>query len=171
MFMFRETEYGAQVLTNKKLNGLRKGKVYASAGSVLVYEYVFDYTLAGFLNLDTNDDGTADAFASVLPVIESYSNIKKAQLFVLEAFTTGSSAALNIGTYQQNGTVIDADGIDAAIAVAALTRGAVIDCDGAQVGASIGANGAYINATPSTGSFTAGKALLRLEVFPSNIHD
>ena len=80
-------------------------------------------------------------------------------LFVETAFAGGTS--YNIGLYQSDGTVIDADGLDAAVLLAALTANAWIDNDGALVGASIGAAAGQV-VVAATGTFTAGKAFLHI---------
>lgn len=74
------------------------------------------------------------------------------------AWAGGTS--LNVGLYQGNGTVIDADGLDAAITP--TTAGAVIDGDGALVGASIGANAGELTVA-ATGTYTAGTATVIVE--------
>ena len=61
--------------------------------------------------------------------------ILAATIRVHEAFTATTAVNMNFGTYQPDGTVIDLDGIDAAVLLSALVAGAVIDCDGALVGA------------------------------------
>ena len=63
-------------------------------------------------SVDTPQDH--DAF------IPAGSYITGAHLIVTTAFTSGGSATLTIGTYQQDGTVVDADSIDATVALAAL---------------------------------------------------
>ena len=82
--------------------------------------------------------------------------ILKSTLVVDTAATSGGSAVLDVGLFQKAGTVIDDDGIDAAIAVAALTADAVIDNDGADVGTRVGSNDAYVGFTYDTAAFTAG---------------
>ena len=74
------------------------------------------------------------------------------------AWAGGTS--LNVGLYQGNGTVIDADGLDAAITP--TTAGAVIDGDGALVGATIGANAGELTVA-ATGTYTAGTATVIVE--------
>lgn len=86
--------------------------------------------------------------------------IKSSHLEVIEAFTGGTS--YNFGLYQGDGTVIDADGIDAAVATAALTANAWIVNDGALVGAAVGAADGQLTVA-ATGTFTAGKARLIIE--------
>jgi len=87
--------------------------------------------------------------------------------FIVEAFlkvTTamaGTSGTLTIGLAQKDGTVIDADGIDAAVAQADLAAGKAVVCDGALVGgtATVGSANAYLYTTKG-GTVTAGAAKL-----------
>jgi hypothetical protein len=97
--------------------------------------------------------------------IPAGSYITGAHLIVTTAFTSGCSATLTIGTYQQDGTTVDADGIDATIALAALAANKGVACDGAAVGgtATVGANDVYIEANYGTAAFTAGEAKLVIE--------
>ena len=97
--------------------------------------------------------------------IPAGSYITGAHLIVTTAFTSGGSATLTIGTYQQDGTTVDADGIDATIALAALAANKGVACDGAAVGgtATVGANDVYIEAIYGTAAFTAGEAKLVIE--------
>lgn len=97
--------------------------------------------------------------------IPAGARVKSATLTVLTAFAGGTS--YNIGLHEDDGTAIDADGLDAGVLLAALTpAGTVIDCDGALVGggAGIGAAGQVVVA--ATGTFTAGKARLRVVYEP-----
>lgn len=86
--------------------------------------------------------------------------IESAELVVDTAFTSSGSAVLNIGVKSKDGTAIDEDGIDSAIAVASLTAGAVIPADGALIGESVGSEPAYVFFTYDTAAFTAGAATL-----------
>lgn len=86
--------------------------------------------------------------------------IESSELVVDTAFTSDGSAALNIGVKSKSGTAIDADGINTAIPLMALTAGAVIPADGALVGASVGSEPAYVYFTYDTAAFTAGAATL-----------
>ena len=108
-------------------------------------------------SVDTPQDH--DAF------IPAGSYITGASLIVTTAFTSGGSATLTVGTYQQDGTVVDADGIDATIALAALAANKAVACDGAAVGgtATVGANDVYVEAIYGTAAFTAGEAKLVIE--------
>jgi len=100
------------------------------------------------------------------------SYIKSAHLLVTEVFT-GSSSTLDIGTWTKGKAtevVDDAAGIDAAIALTAIDAlGDVVVCDGALVGAlvPVGRTGDFdcvIAPSWNTAAFTAGKAILTLEV-------
>jgi hypothetical protein len=95
--------------------------------------------------------------------IPSGAIIVGATLDVTEAFTSGGAATLTIGTREADGTVIDADGIDATIALAALNAvGKHVACDGAQVnGAALAAN-AHLQVTVGTAAYTAGRAKLQV---------
>lgn len=94
--------------------------------------------------------------------IPAGSFITAAYIVVTEAAAGGTS--VNFGLYQQDGTVIDADGIDAAVATAALGATSAVVCDGALVGgtAQVGSNDAYFGAA-ATGTYTAGKGKLVIE--------
>ena len=97
--------------------------------------------------------------------IPAGSYITGAHLVVTTAFTSGGSATLTIGTYQQDASVVDADGIDATIAVADLVANKAVACNGAAVGgtATVGAADVYIEAIYGTAAFTAGEAKLVIE--------
>ena len=99
--------------------------------------------------------------AAVIPVDAL---LKSATLFVTTAFA-GATAALDIGTYNADANdAADDDGIDSAIAVGSLTDGAVITCDGADVGTVCdGTDGWKIGASYDTAAFTAGEATLVIE--------
>lgn len=91
--------------------------------------------------------------------------LKSATLEVTEAFA-GATGTLSLGTAQKDGTVIDADGIDATIAVTAIDAvGDSIACDGALVGAVASSSvDSYLTVLNGTADFTAGKAKLILEI-------
>lgn len=97
--------------------------------------------------------------------IPAGSYIVSASLIVTTAWTSAGSATLTIGAYQQDGTTVDADGIDATVALAALAANKGVACDGALVGgtATVGANDVYIEANYGTAAFTAGEAKLVIE--------
>ena len=89
--------------------------------------------------------------------------IVRATLRTLTAFAGGTS--YNIGLYESDSTVIDADGIDAAVALTAMDAvGETVICDGALVAATagIGANAGQV-VIAATGTYTAGHASLEVE--------
>lgn len=89
--------------------------------------------------------------------------IKSATLIVTSAMA-GTSGTLTIGLAQKDGTVIDADGIDAAVAQATLVASAVVKCDGALAGGTvaIGAANGYVY-TSLGGTVTGGRGRLVIE--------
>jgi hypothetical protein len=92
--------------------------------------------------------------------------IVNADLVITDAATSGGSATLTIGTYNAAGTAVDADGIDAAIALAAIDAdGDVVQCNGDQVSGvvTVGSAPVYIGALYGTAAFTAGEAVLIVE--------
>lgn len=88
--------------------------------------------------------------------------IKSAYFVVTTTFTSGGVAVLDIGTKQLAGTTIDDDGIDAAVALAALTAGAVINCDGALISSAPTVD-SYVTITFDTAAYTAGAGELVIE--------
>ncbi len=97
--------------------------------------------------------------------IPAGSYITSASLIVTTAFTSGGYATLTIGTYTQAGAAVDADGIDAAVALAAIGADKAVACDGAAVGgtATVGGADVYVEAIYGTAAFTAGEAKLVIE--------
>ena len=94
--------------------------------------------------------------------IPAGSYIKSATLVVTTAAAGGTS--INFGLANAAGSAIDADGIDAAVATAALAANKAVVCDGALVAGAdgVGAADAYVT-TANTGTFTAGAAKLVIE--------
>lgn len=100
--------------------------------------------------------------------IPAGSYILSATLIVTEAFSGASGTLdLGLGTLDADGAIsytnLDEDGIDAAIAVAALKQGTIIACDGALVGAGDDKDtvaGGYLSYDIDTTDFSAGKAML-----------
>lgn len=90
------------------------------------------------------------------------SYITKASLVVTEAFVGGTN--ITIGLAETDQSIIDADGIDAAIITSALVAGKAVACNGALVAlaVTIGADDAVVYVT-SSGTYTAGKADLVIE--------
>lgn len=123
------------------------GAKVAKHGSITEVEYEFTYD-----DLPAADDGNAMNIT-----IPANSLLLDSYLKVGTAWAGGTS--INIGLVQEDGTAIDADGLDAAVATASLTANAIIAGDGALVGASVGANDAVVEIA-ATGTYTAGSAKL-----------
>lgn len=123
-----------------------------------IKEMVVDFDFA------TAITAAADGHESFIP---AGSYILSATLIVTTAATSAGTATLTIGLAQKDGTVIDADGIDATIALAALGATKVVKCDGALAAgtASIGSANGYVYTTPTTAgdAFTAGRGKLVIE--------
>lgn len=100
------------------------------------------------------------------PTLPANCIIVNADLVVTTPFASSGGGTLTIGTYNAAGTAIDADGIDAAIAVTAIDAdGDVVQCDGAQVSGilTIGGAAAYVGWNYGTAVFQSGAAKLLVE--------
>jgi hypothetical protein len=99
------------------------------------------------------------------PFIPANAYITNAYFITRTTFTSGGSAALNIGLYTAAGAAIVANGIDAAIALSALDAGDVVRCDGTLSGGTltVGGANAYVGFDYDTAAFTAGKGTLVIE--------
>jgi hypothetical protein len=93
--------------------------------------------------------------------------LKSAVLTVVEPFdSAGDALTLDIGTANQDGTVVDADGIDVAVAQASIDAiGETVTCDGALIG-TILASDQYLTLRANVATATAGKAKLLIELLP-----
>ena len=120
-----------------------------------------DYSNLPTFTADLNNDGTNNGFA-VDAYIPAGAFITNAYIVVSTAFAGGTS--YNLGLYQADGTVIDADGIDAGVLLAALAANKAVVCNGALVGgtATVGAEDGYL-VVAATGTFTAGEGKLVIE--------
>lgn len=103
--------------------------------------------------------GPNDAFIPANALIVS------AHFVVDTAFTSGGAGTLSIGLYNAAGTAIDADGIDATIALAALADDFAVVCDGALADGTqnVGAADAYVGFIYGTAAMTAGSGKLVIE--------
>lgn len=135
-----------------------KGQVINSGGHVGNTRNVL---AVEFPDLSTLTDSTWSP-TPIEAALPSGAVILKATVVVMDAATSGGSATLDIGLFQEDGTAIDDDGIDAAIAVASLTANAVVDANGAVVGTRL-AEKAYVGATYDTAAFTAGRVKVLIE--------
>lgn len=160
---------GLQVITGKA-----EGNVHGDGFAPAVEKFlVFDLddatelgtAVTSFWNYQSElaaGDANVDKPALNAPYIPANAFVTRAWTVVDAAFTSGGSATLNVGLYQKDGTVIDADGIDATIAVATLAADVVVPADGALADGTqnVGANDAYVGVDYDTAAFTAGSAKL-----------
>jgi len=111
---------------------------------------------------DLNNDGTNNGFSDSDAYVPAGSYITRAWIVVETAFAGGTS--YDLGLYQQDGTVIDADGLDAAVAVADMAAAEAVDMNGQLVATqdSIGTADGYV-VVAATGTYTAGKAKVIIE--------
>jgi len=154
--------YGPQVKEDTKY------QVVSLGGGIkqLVIDFTHD-DLPGF-DADAGSGSTPDSFSGAMPFIPAGSTIYDAVFIVQEIFDNGTS--YTVGTHEQDGTAIDADGIftGTALAEANLTAGAVLTADGVDVVKTSGTfDGAVVSTTDNayvrvaaSGSFTSGKGRL-----------
>lgn len=146
-----QVQYGEQDVA-------RVGGVHAPSKRIVID---FDFSDLPSFTADLNNDGTKNGFFGGDANVPAGAFITNAYIIVTTPFAGGTS--YNIGTYEADGTVIDADGIDAAVAVADLAANKAVVCDGASVGGVITyANDGYV-VIAATGTFTAGEAKLVIE--------
>lgn len=148
---------GLRVLTNADQGAVKVQGVSGTAMSqVLVMDITFTALGTTFTstNIDLNN-----------PFIPAGSLIKRADLVMTTAATSGGSATLTIGTYNAAGTAIVAAGIDSAVALTAIDAvGETVRCDGTHTTtAGYIAENAYIGAIYGTAAFTAGVGKLYIE--------
>jgi hypothetical protein len=149
--------------TKDAQNHLMRSHRVAGAVGQLVIDFDVD-NLPGF-DEGVDQSSTMTRFSEAQAFLPAHAWIMSATLLVTEEFdSAGNNSTLTIGTYEKDGTVIDADGIDAAVAEAALGEGDVVLCDGDQVAATevVAAVPAYIRATVAN-SPTQGAARLVIE--------
>ena len=112
---------------------------------------------------DLNNNGTNNGFSDSDAYIPAGSYIVSATLIIETLFAGGTD--YDIGIYEQDGTAISAQGIDATLVLADIDGGAdVVKCNGALAGGilSVGSDDAYIKFVEE-GTFTAGKMKLVIE--------
>lgn len=90
----------------------------------------------------------------------------EAKLVTIVGFTATGSATLTLGLAKQDGTTVDADGIDATIAKTAIdTVGETVTCDGQLIGTVLAHNSA-LTVSVGTDTFATGKAKLIVKLLP-----
>lgn len=113
---------------------------------------------------DLNNDGTLNGFSDSDVYIPAGSFITRAIFIVETAF--GGGTDYDIGLFEQDGTVINVDGIEEALLKTVIDgSNDTVLLDGDEVGGILSTTlDSYIKFTPN-GTFTAGKAKLILEYF------
>jgi len=105
--------------------------------------------------------GPTEAFVPANALVVS------AHFITTTGFTSAGSGTLSIGFYESDGSVIDADGVDAAVAKTAIdTIGESVVCDGALVDGTHTISttlDAYVGFIYATAAFTAGAGKLVIE--------
>lgn len=109
---------------------------------------------------DRNNDGTVDGFDSGVPFIPAGAIVTSARVFAEVAAAGGTE--IEVGGYQENGTVIDRDGLitaanaaTASLAASQLVIGTGADLADANAENGVGANNYYVGIY-ANGTFTAG---------------
>jgi hypothetical protein len=110
-------------------------------------------------------DTYSSASSATAAFIPANALIVSAHFVVDTAFTSGGAATLDIGLFNAAGTAIDADGIDADIALAAMAADYAVVCNGvlADGTQNVGAANAYVGFSYETAAFTAGSGKLVIE--------
>ena len=110
-------------------------------------------------------DTYSSASGATAAYIPANALIVSAHFVVDAAFTSAGAATLDVGLFNAAGTAIDADGIDADIAIAAMGADAAVVCDGvlADGTQNVGAANAYVGFSYETAVFTAGSGKLVIE--------
>lgn len=125
----------------------------SSFGELQEVTVEFDY--------DTLPAPTNDGKDAVNNYIPANSLMVAAYLYTSVDFdSTSSTTTIDVGLQKADGTAIDADGIDVEVITADGGNVGWVVNDGDLVGASVGADNAYIAVTGSADDLTAGKAKL-----------
>jgi hypothetical protein len=143
----------------------------SGTGTSRQLQFVLDATVVPDTASATN--GIATPQAAIIP---RGSVITRATITVLEAFTSGGAATLDLGLWTRGlatDVVDDADGIVSAVTIAELTTvGEIHLCDGAllplatSASTLVGATGlgdCVVTAEWATAAYTAGKGIVRIE--------
>lgn len=141
---------GLRVLTNGDAGVAAQNGVNAASAKK---------TMTAIVDLTKGDQDFTNGEDAFIP---AGSFITAASMIVTTAAAGGTNVVL--GLKEADGTVIDADGIDAAVLTAALAANKAVACDGALVGgtATVGAANAHLS-VDVTGTFTAGVFTLVIE--------
>ena len=137
----------------------------AGAEKEIIINVVLDRLGTGVsYSTDLNNDGTKNGFNSGDPYIPAGAVVRSCELYMSETATSAGSAVIEVGAYEQDGSVIDANGFIASTAVAALGAGVGIEGAGADIGEAVSTTlDAYIGVDVNTAAFTAGEGKLVLK--------
>lgn len=126
--------------------GRRGSRSAVTTDTTKINEFVFTLDLAGpartIYSTDRNNDGTVDGFSGLDTAIPAGAKILGFN--AIDLVTPAGGTSYTIGTFQEDGTVVDADGI----------RDSTGDA-GAQVG-QVTTQPLYVTGV-TTGTYTAGK--------------
>lgn len=157
------TWYNADGLEIKygRSNEREKNQVKSVKSFGHTQELVINFDLDGvsgetLFDTDRDNDGTLDGFNTGSVAIPDQAYIESAEVYLSdEAGAGGTSIA--VGTYQEDGTAIDDDGLVTAVngAVANLTANTKVTGSGALIGS--GVTQRSFVAVKAVGTFTAGK--------------
>lgn len=147
------THYGPREIEDKL------GSQYAGSQGVKKLAFSFSF-----------DDLPESGLDAAIPRLAANARILSATLRVLDPIV-GTTPTVTIGLQEEDGTEIDNDGIDVAIAEAALDAvGESVLCDGALVNNLAGIGAAVGQVVVTTGgTVTAGKFALEIEY--EELHD
>lgn len=140
-------------------------KAVNTDGHIVEVKFPFDlsvHTTGTTYTTDRNNDGTKDGFNGGDTFIPDQAHILSAEVFMFD--TAGASGtAITVGTFQEDGTAIDADGLVTAAngAVANLTANARVAGSGALINTGV-TQKSYLGLVAS-GTFTAGKGYVLIK--------
>lgn len=166
---------GLNVKFGLAINEKAHAGVVNKGGGVWELHMVFDFNDAQVsaanagAGFDKSSDGVIlDQFSGFQGFIPANSLVTRSTLFALTDWADSSGTMdFDIGTYQRDGTAIDADGLHSAILEAELDAGDLHVGDGNQIGADVGANDAYIGVVDTAAAtLSSGTARLVVEFIP-----
>ena len=130
------------------------GAMVRTQGNVNIMQFPFSYDASNY------EIGTDTPSTKSVP-IPANSTILRGQLQVTTAFAGGTN--YDFGLMEADGTEIDDDGLDAAVALADIDAvNDIITFDGGLIGANVGTADAYFGVV-TTGTFTAGEGIVTVE--------
>lgn len=125
-------------------------------------------TLGAGFDVDSDAGGNYDSFSGFQAFIPANALVISATFFALTDWADSAGTMdIDVGVYQKDGTVIDADGLIANMLEAALDAGDLVVGAGALIAADVGTNDAYI-VIDDTGDATlsSGTGRLVIEYIP-----